>query len=67
METIYTLKIRNISCVKYSPSGTHLLICDLPQITLINPYNYETYMIFQVTLSGVYEAQFIRTGYAIRN
>lgn len=67
LDIIYTMKIRNISSVKYSPEGDRLLILDNPNLSIINPYNYETLLSFPVTLTNVMEMQCHRNTYLLRN
>lgn len=67
LDIIFTLKIRNISSVKYSPEGDQLLILDSPTLTIINPYNYETLMSFSVTLTNITDMQCYRSNYVVRN
>jgi hypothetical protein len=67
LDIIYTMKIRNISSVKYSPEGDRLLILDNPNLSIINPYNYETLLNFPVTLTNVMEMQCHRNTYLLRN
>lgn len=67
IDIIYTLKVRNISSVRYSPQGDRLLILDTPTLTIINPYSYETLMSFQVALSNISDMQCYRDVYVVRN